>query len=120
MRSQLDGALNSSVRTAEQTQTVDFWAANSGSVTPPGMWNQIANNVATQQGNSLEDNVRMFACSNAALADAGIAALGLQIHDGQWRPETAIANGGLDCNDANRCDRWLAAVYDHTESPIDS
>ncbi len=94
------GALNSTIRTADQTQTVDFWAANGGSVTPPGMWNQIANNVATQQGNSLEDNVRMFGMLNAALADAGIAAWDCKYTMTMWRPETAIVNGDIDGNDS--------------------
>lgn len=94
------GAINSTARTSDQTQTVDFWAANAGTVTPPGMWNQIANNVATQQGNSLEDNVRMFGMLNAALADAGIAAWDCKYSMLMWRPETAIANGDLDGNDA--------------------
>ena len=93
------GAINSSLRTSEMTQTVDFWAANAGTVTPPGMWNQIAANVGSQQGNSLEDNVRMFGMLNAALADAGIAGWDTKYAYSMWRPETAIANGDLDGND---------------------
>jgi hypothetical protein len=94
------GSLNSSLRTADQTQTVDFWAANPGSVTPPGMWNQIAGKVAGQQGNSLEDNVRMFGMLNVALADAGIAAWDTKYAYNIWRPETAIAGGDVDGNAA--------------------
>lgn len=94
------GSINSTFRTADQTQTADFWAANAGTVTPPGMWNQIAGNVAKQQGNTLEENVRMFGMLNVALADAGIAAWDTKYTYNMWRPETAIAGGDLDGNAA--------------------
>ena len=46
------GALNSTTRTAYQTQTAYFWADGGGTSTPPGHWNEIAQVVAQQQGNS--------------------------------------------------------------------
>ena len=36
------GRLTGSVRTPEQTSIAMLWAAQGGTVTPPGMWNQIA------------------------------------------------------------------------------
>ena len=44
------GAASSSTRTAEQTLIARFWSDFSYTVTPPGHWNQIAQNVATNHG----------------------------------------------------------------------
>ena len=63
----------STARTADQTQQVHFWADGGGSVTPPGHWNQIASQIATERGNSLSANARLMAELNIALADAAIA-----------------------------------------------
>ncbi|MFM6077155.1 MAG: hypothetical protein ACKPCI_01345, partial [Dolichospermum sp.] len=52
------GSKNSTNRTAEQTQIAKFWADGAGTFTPPGHWNQIAQNVAATKGNSLVDNAR--------------------------------------------------------------
>src|SRR5262249_51584350 len=46
------GSATSTTRTADQTQIARFWADGSGSYTPPGHWNQIAAQVAQQQGDS--------------------------------------------------------------------
>ena len=43
------GALNSTNRTAEQTLIARFWSDFSYTVTPPGHWNQIAQNIATNR-----------------------------------------------------------------------
>ena len=68
------GSATGSTRTAEQTQIARFWADGAGTYTPPGHWNQIAEQVALAQGNSLSENARLFAQLDIALADAAIAA----------------------------------------------
>ena len=45
------GALNSTTRTPEQTLIARFWSDFSFTVTPPGHWNQIAQNVVTNMTN---------------------------------------------------------------------
>ncbi|HND54824.1 MAG TPA: Ig-like domain-containing protein, partial [Pirellulaceae bacterium] len=52
------GRSNSTTRTADQTQIARFWADNAGTYTPPGHWNQIAEQVAAERGNSVSENAR--------------------------------------------------------------
>jgi len=76
------GALDSKTRTREQTEIAQFWGYGAASATPPGHWNQIAQAVV-RDGNhtranghrghgrdSREENARLFALLNMALADA--------------------------------------------------
>ena len=92
------GSLNSTTRTAEQTEIAKFWADGAGTFTPSGHWNQIAQNVAVQKGNSLLDNARLFALLDISLADAGIAAWDAKYQDNFWRPITAIQKADTDGN----------------------
>jgi hypothetical protein len=66
------GGSVSAVRTAEQTQIALFWGYGPFTSTPPGHWNQIAQVVAANLGNTLAQNARLFALLNIALADAAI------------------------------------------------
>ncbi|QLE56855.1 Ig-like domain-containing protein [Nostoc sp. TCL26-01] len=92
------GKKNSTTRTAEQTQIALFWADGGGTFTPPGHWNQIAQNVVASKGNSLVDNARIFALLDISIADAGIAAWDAKYHYNFWRPITAIQKGDTDGN----------------------
>lgn len=84
------GALNSTTRTAYQTQTALFWADGGGTATPPGHWNLIAQSVAQQQGTSLLQNARLFALLNISMADAAISCWDDKYAYSAWRPITAI------------------------------
>jgi len=92
------GATNSTTRTADQTQIARFWSDFSYTVTPPGHWNWIAAIVATNRNNSVQDNARMFALLNIALADAGIACWDNKYTYNFWRPVTAIRTADIDGN----------------------
>ena len=92
------GSATGSTRTADQTQIARFWADGGGTYTPPGHWDQIAQQIALQQGNSLSANARLFAELNVALADAGITAWNTKYADAFWRPVTAIQQADLDGN----------------------
>ncbi|MFM6552244.1 MAG: Ig-like domain-containing protein, partial [Microcystis panniformis] len=92
------GSKNSTNRTTEQTQIAKFWADGAGTFTPPGHWNQIAQNVAAEKGNSLIENARLFALLDISLADAGIAAWDAKYTYNFWRPITAIQNADSDGN----------------------
>ncbi|MCC6533328.1 MAG: phosphatase PAP2 family protein [Burkholderiales bacterium] len=94
------GSASSVDRTQDQTETVHFWADGPGTTTPGGHWNQIAGEIAQQQGLSAGAKARLFAQLNVALADAGVAAWDAKYFYSLWRPETAIANADLDANDA--------------------
>ncbi len=85
------GAAVGSTRTEEQTQIALFWADGAGTETPPGHWNSIAQTIADAQGNTLEENARLFALLNIAMADAAICAWDAKYTFHFWRPVTAIA-----------------------------
>jgi hypothetical protein len=84
------GATVGSTRTEEQTLIALFWADGAGTETPPGHWNSIAQSIAAAQGNSLEENARLFALLNIAMADAAICAWDAKYTFHFWRPVTAI------------------------------
>jgi hypothetical protein len=68
-----------------------FWADGPGTETPPGHWNSIAQSIADGRGNTLEENARLFALLNIAMADAAICAWDAKYTFHFWRPVTAIA-----------------------------
>lgn len=92
------GAAVGSSRTPAQDEIALFWADTAGTETPPGHWNTIAQTVARQSGNSLEQNARLFALLNIAMADGAIAAWDAKYAFDNWRPVTAIRNADSDGN----------------------
>jgi PAP2 superfamily len=84
------GAAVGSTRTEEQTLIALFWADGAGTETPPGHWNSIAQSIAVTQGNTQEQNARLFALLNIAMADAAICAWDAKYTFDFWRPVTAI------------------------------
>jgi membrane-associated phospholipid phosphatase len=84
------GSATNSTRTQDQTDIAHFWADGGGTFTPPGHWNQIAQDVSMKRGLSLAENAEMFFVLNAAEADAGIAAWDAKYTYNFWRPVTAI------------------------------
>ncbi len=84
------GAAIGSTRTEEQALIALFWADGVGTETPPGHWNSIAQNIAAAQGSTLEENARLFALLNIAMADAAICAWDAKYTFHFWRPVTAI------------------------------
>ncbi len=92
------GSATSTTRTADQTAIAQFWANGSGTSTPPGHWNVIAQTVAENKHNSLEENARLFAMLNLALADAAIVSWDAKYEFDFWRPVTAIRQADTDNN----------------------
>ena len=86
-------------RTEEETEIAQFWSYDRPETfRPPGQWNEIAQEVALDQGNSLEDNALLFARLNVAMADAGIVTWDGKYAYEQLRPVTAIRNADDDNN----------------------
>ena len=85
------GALVGSTRTEDQTEIALFWADGAGTETPPGHWNSIAQIIAAARGTTLEENARLFALLNIAMADAAICSWDAKYTFNFWRPVTAIA-----------------------------
>jgi hypothetical protein len=105
------GAANSAIRDEQQTQIALFWADGPGTVTPPGHWNRIAQNVARARNLSAHDNARLFALLNVALADAAIVCWDMKYACNFWRPITAIREADTDGNDrTNREPTWRSLL----------
>jgi hypothetical protein len=79
-------------------QIAHFWADGLGTVTPPGQWNRIAENLAQAQGDSLAADARLFAELDVALGDAAIVAWDAKYTYTTWRPITVIQSGGDGVN----------------------
>jgi membrane-associated phospholipid phosphatase len=98
------GRADSTTRTADQTQIAEFWADGAGTATPPGHWNEIATQVASARGLSLDRAAHLFAALDEALADAGIAVWDAKFTYNFWRPITAIRAAATDGNPATTPD----------------
>jgi hypothetical protein len=101
------GALFGSTRTPEQTLVAEFWANdNPGTYKPTGHLNELNRVVATQQGNTLSENARMFALTNLALADASIVAWDSKYLTDidLWRPRDAVREVADDGNPLTSAD----------------
>lgn len=93
------GGRVSTVRTEDQTALAEFWSDVPGTTfTPPGHWNQIAQDASLKGGLGLLGNARLFAILDAALADAGICCWDAKYAYNLWRPVTAIRRGDADGN----------------------
>jgi hypothetical protein len=86
-------------RTPEQTEIGIFWAYDRIYMgTPVALYNQNVKAVAVQQGNTMQQNARLFALANVAMADTGIAGWACKYKENFWRPITAIRAGEIDGN----------------------
>jgi vanadium chloroperoxidase len=108
-----------SKRTVDETLIGLYWAYDGPRElgTPPRLYNQIVREVATQKGNSADQNARLFGFVNAAMGDAGILAwdqkyihdfwrpvIGIREHDGSMGPTAPTPTHNID----NDCDpEWL-------------
>ncbi|MBV8998138.1 MAG: vanadium-dependent haloperoxidase [Solirubrobacterales bacterium] len=109
------GALNSSVRTPEQTKIAQFWSANAINVD-----NQTLRDIATQHAMDLIDTVRLLAMGDLVMTDAGMACFDSKYTYQRWRPITAIRNADLAGNPATTADpTWspLLTTPNHPEYP---
>jgi hypothetical protein len=109
------GGLNSTKRTAWQTETARFWVL----VGTPA-WNQVTRSLATSLPLPLVESARLHALANIAIADAYLAIFDAKYHYAFWRPITAIRNGDRDGNDATERDAgWTPVIATpmHPEYP---
>lgn len=94
------GAKNSAVRTEDETEIAKFWANGAGTATPPGHWNVITRDISMTHELSVDENARLFALLNIALADSAIVAWDCKYAYNYWRPITAIQEADSAGNDA--------------------
>jgi hypothetical protein len=79
------GALNSSVRSDEETSIARFWSAN-----VVRQYNGVGRDIAAARGLGLRETARLMAMVNLVGADALMSALYAKYHYLFWRPVTAI------------------------------
>jgi membrane-associated phospholipid phosphatase len=102
------GRVDSTDRTPQETEVAKFWEGKGGTPQVPGYWNEIAASAATSQGNTLDQNARLFAELNVALADAVIGHFDAKYTYNRWRPVTAIQLAGQAGNPDTVADpNWL-------------
>jgi len=109
------GTVNSSARTAQQTEIGLFWTDHTGR-----QYARAYRALAIAYGLSLSDSARLFAMLYAAGADAFIGCMNAKYHFSFWRPVTAIRNGAIDGNQATIADlNWtpLGTTPNHPEYP---
>jgi PAP2 superfamily len=93
------GALNSTVRTAAQTDIALFWAT-----ALPDVHVGVVRSYSMAAGRDVTRNARLYAAVMAAMNDAEIAVFDAKYHYQFWRPITAIRNGDRDNNPATERD----------------
>jgi membrane-associated phospholipid phosphatase len=84
------GRVDSTTRTADQTQIALFWRDPTASAYAFGHWNEIAQQVSEERGLDLVSDARLFALLNLAEADAIISCWDAKYTYSFWRPVTAI------------------------------
>jgi hypothetical protein len=109
------GALNSTVRSPDQTATAYFWNANNIS-----QFNKTMQNVVTQHEMDLVDAAHLFVMGELVSTDAGIACFDSKYFYLWWRPVTAIRSADKDGNPDTTADpAWapLLSTPNHSEYP---
>ena len=96
------GTQSNSARTPEQTELAYFYAGKNGNNFV--LWHRALRDVAAAHVKGIEDNARLLALANLAMADAVIAAWDSKKHYVLWRPVTAIQEGENDGNVATAGD----------------
>lgn len=99
------GQIDSQERTETQTQIARFWIGNAGTLTLPGMWNEVAAQASAMTERTLLENAQLFAALNLSLVDASIAAWDAKYTYRSWRPITAIRLAGSDQNPETEADK---------------
>ena len=105
------GAVNSAIRTADQTKVAQLWA---GVNTPTNflfVWNNVARTVTTARQSSTVEKARLFALINIALHDALQVTFASKFKYGLWRPVTAIRRADEDGNADTTADAaWSSLI----------
>lgn len=100
------GRLDSSARSADQTETAFFWFESEP------MWNDIARTVIQRRALDQWRAARILALVNFALADGAIASFEAKYRFRFWRPYTAIRRAAEDGNDDTAADPdWVPLLW---------
>jgi hypothetical protein len=109
------GAVDSTVRTPEQTEIGRFWTDNT-----TAQYGGMLRLLAMQENLSPLETSRLLAMTYASMADGVIGCFNAKYHFSFWRPVTAIQNGDIDGNPRTVADpSWapLGVTPAHPEYP---
>ena len=107
-------------RNVDETLIGIFWAYDGAAQigTPPRFYNQIVRTVAIAKGNSVSENVRLFALVNAAMADAGILAWDQKYRHNLWRPILGIREHDVSLGPAGTGNNNISNDFDTAWLPL--
>jgi hypothetical protein len=105
------GALNSSIRTADQTTAAIFWQAP-----PAALWNRLARDLSAEHNISVAQEARLLAMINLAAADGAISCWNEKYYWNFWRPRAAIQEADTDENPATVADPTWEPLF-HPSTP---
>jgi hypothetical protein len=109
------GAVNSTVRTPQQTEIGLFWTDHGGL-----QYSRAFRQLAIDQNLGVSESSRLFAMLFTAYADGFIGCMNAKYEFGFWRPVTAVQNADIDGNPATVQDStWLplGVTPNHPEFP---
>jgi hypothetical protein len=108
------GRVDSTERTARQTETVHFWSENAAA-----QWNRGVLRLIRERNLSLGEAARLLAAVHVAVGDATLACFDAKYHYRFWRPVQAIARADTDGNPATSPDpSWQPLLnVNHPEYP---
>jgi hypothetical protein len=115
-----DGVTTPHGRDDEQTEVGIYWAYDGtpSLCAPPRLYNQIAMQIADQQGLSFMELARLLALVNVAMADIGIAAWESKYFYEFWRPVTGIREADAGTGPSGLGDGNPATVADTSYAPL--
>ena len=92
-RDQVTEVLETSAGLTNREKAVaEYWADGPRTESPPGHWNQIAQDIALRDGHGIDEDAKLFFAVNAAVFDAGIATWEAKYVYDYVRPQSAIRN----------------------------
>ena len=115
-----DGINTPTERSEEQTFAGIYWAYDGtpSLCAPPRLYNQIAVQIAEQQGTDVVELARLLALVNVAMADAAIAIWESKYHYAFWRPVTGIREADEGTGPTGAGDDNPATQGDPTFMPL--
>ncbi|MGW6281097.1 vanadium-dependent haloperoxidase [Kribbella sp. NPDC055071] len=108
------GRLDSTTRTAQQTETARFWAEQTAQ-----QWSRVFLRLAADRHLSLSAAAQMLVLAHVSAGDAVIACWDAKFHYRSWRPVHAIQRADTDGNPSTQADTtWQSLLnVNHPEYP---
>lgn len=115
-----DGVVTPTERTEDQTIAGIYWAYDGtpSLCAPPRLYNQIAVQIALDEGLDVVELARLLALVNVSMSDAGLASWDSKYHYEYWRPVTGIRESDPGTGPTGQGDGNNATVGDESFVPL--